>query len=325
MNNKKIRIGVMGCANIAKRSVIPAILELPELFELVAIASRGDKAQAFAKDFNCEAVVGYDALLERDDIDAIYMPLPTGLHKEWITKTLQSGKSIYAEKSIAMNYADASEMVALAKEKNLPLMEGYMFVHHPQHQVVKDILASGKLGDIRHFTASFGFPPFPDPTNFRYDNQIGGGALKDAAGYVVKATRLLLPTELVVKASSVHYDDATGTSLYGSAYLADQNGLGASVSFGFDHQYQCNYSIWGSKGKLTALKSFTPRPQEDTHLLLECGIEKEDIVVPAANHFVHAFKHFYALHQEQDKRTQQYDEILTQSKDLDLIEELSKA
>ena len=79
---EKIRIGVMGCAAIAQRSVIPAIIELNKLFELVAVASRTrEKAEQYASLFNCEVVVGYEELLKRQDIDAIYMPLPTGLHR----------------------------------------------------------------------------------------------------------------------------------------------------------------------------------------------------------------------------------------------------
>jgi NDP-hexose-3-ketoreductase len=74
---KKINIGVMGCANIATRSVIPAILESGQ-FNLVGIASRTEeKAAPFAEQFHCESIIGYDSLVKRDDIEAVYMPLPT--------------------------------------------------------------------------------------------------------------------------------------------------------------------------------------------------------------------------------------------------------
>lgn len=102
--DKKIRIGVMGCADIAQRLVIPAIQQLGEKFKLVGVASRtADKARSFADRFACESIEGYNTLVLRDDIDAVYIPLPTGLHKEWIIKALEHGKHVYAEKSIAMN------------------------------------------------------------------------------------------------------------------------------------------------------------------------------------------------------------------------------
>ena len=109
----------MGCANIAQRLMIPAIKQMPSQWELVAVASRTyKKAEDYSNQFGCEAVIGYDKLLQRDDIDAIYIPLPTGLHKEWISKSLLAGKHVYAEKSIAMTSADAQNMVQIAKEKN---------------------------------------------------------------------------------------------------------------------------------------------------------------------------------------------------------------
>lgn len=322
---RKIRIGVLGCANIAKRSTIPAILELSSCFELVAVASRTyEKAAFFADTFNCEAIVGYDALLDRADIEAVYIPLPTGLHKEWIIKSLEAGKNVYAEKSIAMNSRESQLMVALAVEKGLALLEGYMFRYHTQHQKVFELLDHGAIGEIRHFKASFGFPPFVDSDNFRYDNEIGGGALKDAAGYVVQAASFILRQELEMKAASVYYVPKTGTSLYGSAYMIGGNGVGASVSFGFDNYYQCNYEIWGSRGKLIAMKAFTPKASEDTILILENSLGYQEINCSACNHFKNAFFEFYKLIVNSEDKRVHYNRILKQSEMLDMIEVLSK-
>ena len=81
----RIRIGILGCAKIARRSMAPAILQLKDRFELLAVASRdAEKAKDFAREFSCEAVTGYAALLARPDLDALYVPLPTGLHHEWV-------------------------------------------------------------------------------------------------------------------------------------------------------------------------------------------------------------------------------------------------
>ena len=137
---QKIKIGVLGCASIAERSVIPAILSIP-VFELIAVSSRSaEKANKFAQQFNCEAVVGYQNLLNRKDIDVIYIPLPTGLHEEWVLKTLAAGKHILIEKSVASNYFSAKKMVEMARKKGLLLMENFMFLHHQQHQLVKQLI-----------------------------------------------------------------------------------------------------------------------------------------------------------------------------------------
>ena len=320
---KKIRIGVLGCANIAKSSVIPAILLLDDYFELVAIASRTkEKANKFALEFGCEAIVGYDKLIAREDIDAIYMPLPTGLHKEWITKILQARKHIYAEKSLALNSDDVKQMIDLARVHDLALMEGYMFQYHSQHKKVFEMITDGSIGEIRHFSASFGFPPLK-PENFRYNNEIGGGALMDCAGYVVRSAFFILQQELQVVASSVFYDPQTATSLYGSAFMKGKNGIGASLSFGFDNFYQCNYKIWGSKGMLTAKKAFTPKAEETVSLFYETQGNVDTIIIPADNHFVNAFKEFYTICVGDGKELH-YKSLEQQSKALDAIADLSK-
>jgi predicted dehydrogenase len=321
-----IRIGVIGCANIAHRSMIPAILELKDKFKLVAVASRDqNKADSFAAEFSCEGIGSYEQLLMREDIDAVYIPLPTGLHKEWITKALNSGKHVYAEKSIAMNFQDAEEMVEVAVKRNLALMEGYMFQYHTQHQKVFELINNGTIGDIRSFKAAFGFPPFPNKNDFRYDNQVGGGALRDAAGYVVRAASFITKRNYTVEGASIYYEPTTKTSLYGNAFLASSDGVGAFLAFGFDNFYQCNYEIWGSKGKLTVKRAFTPKPNEVTALLVETANQIEEISCEPCNHFVKALEEFHSLCQgNQANKAKHYNEILLQSKTIDKIEEISK-
>lgn len=319
---KRIRIGVMGCASIAQRSVIPAILSLPECFELVCVASRTfEKANSFANLFNCKAVVGYDQLLN-EDIDAVYVPLPTGLHDEWINKALLAGKHVYAEKSVANDHFSALKMIENARNNGLALMEGYMFQYHPQHSIVKKLILSNEIGGIRSFRSSFGFPPLP-ADDFRYDNEIGGGALLDAAGYTVRAVHFILGDLFEVKAATLYSDNETGTNLYGSAFLTSEDGVGAHVSFGFDNFYQCNYEIWGSKGKITVNKAFTPGPEYKPTILLEKQGNSKTIVVEAFNHFTAAFKEFYRIVFNEKARQQHFTNIALQSSSLSTIKRIA--
>jgi len=321
---EKIRIGVLGCANIAHRSMIPAIQSLPDKFKLVAVASRTlEKACSYAQEFVCEAVAPYESLIERSDIDAVYIPLPTGLHKEWINNALCAGKHVYAEKSIAFSLADAKEMVHNARAHNVSLMEGFMFQYHSQNLKVKEMLANGAVGDIRHFSGSFGFPPFPDPKNFRYDKNVGGGAIFDACGYPIRAAFFLLGDSLKVQGASVNYDIQHGCSLYGSAFLRGNNGIGASISFGFANYYQCNYQIWGSAGKLTANRAYTPKADQSTTLTWEHDYQTETIECQADNHFIKAMMEFHAIIQDPAKRERHFSDILNQSEALETIVKLT--
>lgn len=319
---KKIRIGVLGCAAIARRSMIPAILELNSHFELAGIASRdADKARSWAAEFGCKAYDSYQKLVNDPNVDALYIPLPTGLHKEWINQALLSGKHVYAEKSIASSYADAKDMVTNADQHNLVLMEGFMFQYHSQHQLVKQLLASGTIGELRHFHSSFGFPPLPDG-DFRYDDTIGGGVLLDAAGYPLRAAHFLLGEQFEVKAAALYHDQAKGTQTYGSAFLANQNGVGASLAFSFDNFYQCRYELVGQTGKITAERAFTPRPDFSPRIIVETSSGVRVIEATPDNHFVKALLAFHAATDCKETCAALYSEILLQSKSLAQIKQL---
>lgn len=317
----KLKIGVLSCANIAKRSVVPAILAIPEL-ELVAIASRTEqKANEFAHAFNCEAVVGYQQLLDRKDIDAIYMPLPTGLHEEWVLKALEAGKHILIEKSLAMSFSSAQVMVKKAKEKGLLIMENFMFLYHGQHNFVKDLISQNKIGELRCFRSSFGFPPLAND-NFRYNKTLGGGALLDAAAYTVRASQLFLGDDLMVAASTLN-DENTEVDIFGGAYLKSKSGAFSEVAFGFDNFYQCNYELWGSKGKITVHRAFTPGADFKPTITLEVQGEVFNYEVNAENHFVNILNEFKRCIFERDMESK-YVEILNQSRLLQELRDKSK-
>ena len=307
-----IRIGVLGCAKIADRSIIPTIQSMDE-FELVAVASRTlAKAKKYAKKFNCEAIEGYQDLVERDDIDALYIPLPIGLHHEWVVRSLENEKHVLCEKSLAINYESALKMVESARANAKVLMENFMFVHHSQHKFVLDQLKNGEIGEIRCFRSSFGFPPFPK-NNIRYIKALGGGALLDAGTYTLKASQFILQEELRVKAAHLTIDPAGDVDLFGGALLTSKSGIITEIAFGFDNYYQCNYEVWGSKGKITSERAFTAGPGIRPRVIIEKQDEKHEFILPEDNHFINIFTHFYNSIVLK-KLENNYEELLTQAK-----------
>jgi len=319
---KKLRIGVLGCASIARRSMIPAILELTEHFELAGVASRdAAKAALWASEFGCDVYDGYAKLIAAPDVDALYIPLPSGLHKEWINRALLAGKHVYAEKSIAACYADAVDMVARARAERLVLMEGYMFQYHSQHLIVKQLRASGAIGELRHFHSSFSFPPLSEG-DFRYNDELGGGVLLDAAGYPLRATHFLLGEEFEVKAAALCHDAVKGTQIFGSAFLANPHGVGASLAFGFDNFYQCRYELVGQTGKIIAERAFTPRFDFSPKITLETASGIRVIEAAPDDHFIKALLTFHAAIGAREMCDALYREILLQSKSLAQIKQL---
>lgn len=286
----------MGVAGIATRSVIPAILAAPGNY-LKSIASRSkEKAVQAAALFQCEAVCGYDSLLADPEIQAVYIPLPTGLHYQWVIKALEAGKHVLVEKAAAVTVAEATHMVELARKNALALVENFQFTRHSQHNRIKQMISEGKIGAIRCFRASFGFPPFEEDTNIRYKKELGGGALLDAGAYTLRAASMVLGSELVVKASRLVLNDRHDVDWYGGIFLT-QNGTGAfaELAFGFDNFYQCNYEVWGSRGKLTVNRAYTARADYSPTVLLEQNNNTEVITLPPDDHFYNMIAHFHNI------------------------------
>lgn len=284
----KIKIGVLGCASIAERMMIPAILN-SECFQLVAVASRTeDKGKRFACKFKCDFVVGYENLLNLD-IDAVYIPLPTGLHYEWIMKSLEAGKHIFTEKSIATSLSEVTDIIKLADIKELCVHENFMFQYHSQIDFVKNKLA--EIGNIKLFRSSFGFPKFSEESNFRYNKEFGGGVLLDAGAYTIKANQLFLGLEQVVDYACLN-NEGTDVDFQGSVILRNRDNVISQLAFGFDNFYQNMIEIWGKTGKITMNRAFTAGPG----ILPTVVLEKQGVVtefqLPADNHFIKSLEVF---------------------------------
>ena len=141
-----IKIGVLGAANIAKRSVIPEIKKLNSNYELVGIASRNKQtAKEIATEFNTKPYFSYEELLNNGNLEAIYIPLPNSLHYEYAKKSLLKGIHVLVEKSLGCNLEQVKELVQLARQNNLLLMENFQFRFHPQLEVIKKLLDRGGL------------------------------------------------------------------------------------------------------------------------------------------------------------------------------------
>ncbi|MBT2291268.1 Gfo/Idh/MocA family oxidoreductase [Paenibacillus albidus] len=193
---QKLRWGIMGCAQIAIGSVMPAIQD-SERGVIVAIASRGlEKSSAVAADFGIEKAYGsYEELLADPEIDAVYIPLPNHLHREWVIRAAEAGKHVLCEKPIALDSREAAEMVKACKEAGVHLAEAYMYRHHPRIAELQEIIASGEIGELRSIRGTFTYNDAEDKSNIRFKAAWGGGSLYDVGCYPLSAARLLFGTE----------------------------------------------------------------------------------------------------------------------------------
>lgn len=228
---------------------------------VTAIASRClDRAIALTAQIGGAAVSDYSALLGRTDVDAIYLPLPSGLHGRWARQALQAGKHVLVEKPLATSLAEARSLVALAQARDRQLCENFAFLEHRQHAQILDLLDRGAIGDLRTVTAEFAIPPLP-AGDIRYQRNLGGGALLDTGVYPLRTATMLLGQGLQVVGSAGEPPPVGGVDLAGAALLVAPNGVTVSISFGFVHAYRSTYSLWGSGGRLTLDRAYTPPPE----------------------------------------------------------------
>lgn len=295
-----IRVGILGCAAIAKRSLTPAFAS-HEDFQLTAIASRmKNKAVDFAGHYGARPC-SYDELVVAEDVDLIYCPLPTGLHAEWVAKCLQAGKHVLCEKSLACTFDEVSHLTKLARACHLLLMESFQFRFHAQNLYVKKLLKEGVIGPLRQVVIRFGIPPFPEgKMNIRYHKELGGGALLDNGAYTIKAANYLLGEGLTVLAamSDINRQDKDGVGddvdLTGSIMLRTKDGVPVQTAYGFSHFYQNGYEIWGKGGKITTTRAFTARPDFAAPVIVETAAGRTEKTFQD-DHFANLLTHIAEL------------------------------
>jgi predicted dehydrogenase len=197
-----VRIGVLGAARIAPAALIRPARTVDGV-EVAAVAARDrTRAQAFAARHGVPAVHdSYAALIADPSLDAVYVPLPNGLHGEWTTAALAAGKHVLCEKPFTADAAQAREVAAAAEGTGLVVMEAFHYRYHPVARRMLEIVHSGELGDVRRVETSMCFP-LPLFSDIRYDFGLAGGALMDAGCYAVHCLRLLAGPEPVVTSAS---------------------------------------------------------------------------------------------------------------------------
>ncbi|KAI0368799.1 NAD binding oxidoreductase [Pilatotrama ljubarskyi] len=188
-----LRVGILSTAMINPAGIIRPAQTHPDVL-VTAIASRDLKqAQQAAKSYGIPTAFGsYEALLQEPGIDVVYISVPNGMHGTWARKALEAGKHVILEKPFTANADEARSIVKLAQEKNLVLMEGFHWQYHPSAHVVKQIIDSGKYGEILRTYSRMTTPKGTMPRfNIRWKYALAGGALMDMT-YVISATRYFL-------------------------------------------------------------------------------------------------------------------------------------
>jgi D-xylose 1-dehydrogenase (NADP+, D-xylono-1,5-lactone-forming) len=294
---RKIRWGILGCARIAERALIPAITEASNA-TLYGIASRDvPKANEWKEKFNFQKVYpDYQSLLDDPDIDAIYNPLPNHLHCEWTCKAAKAGKHILCEKPMALDVKEVKKMIRETDKYDVLIMEAFMYRFHPQHTKVLQLIESGEIGELRNVQSAFTFMSTTDSDNYRWRPEMGGGALMDVGCYPISAARMILGTEPISVSVAAHFDAKRKVDLSFSILLEFPEHRTALIHCSFEAQFQDYYQVVGTKGKITASRAFIPKMQDailDIVQVIKEGQDREkQIVIPAINQYRLMVEHF---------------------------------
>lgn len=252
----RLRWGFLGTARI-NRLLLPVIRGLSH-HEVVAVASRQlDRAQDYARTWDIPHAEGsYESLLARDDVDVVYVPLPNALHAEWTVRALDAGKHVLCEKPLALTVSEVDAIMAAAQRADRRAAEAFMFRHHAQTAIIRNMLARGDLGDIRLIRCRFAFT-LDRPADIRWNRSLGGGVLWDLAVYPVSFARAVLQREPVLVRAAV---GPAGSEVDSDASGIVEFGDGTRLVFdcSFHSPYRLGVDIVGSTGELRVPVPFKP-------------------------------------------------------------------
>jgi len=287
---RTLKWGVLGCAGIAAKAVIPAI-QSSRLGRVAAIASRdAEKASAMATRFGIEKSYGsYEDLLSDPDIDAIYNPLPNHLHVPMTIKALEHGKPVLCEKPIALNAAQASELAEAQKAANLPVAEAFMVRHHPQWKKARAMVAEGRLGDVRAIQTIFAYY-LDDPKNVRNQADIGGGGLFDVGCYAINTARFLFDAEPLRAIALMENDPVFGTDRLTSGLLVFPEGRQLAFTCSTQLSLTQKVTVLGTRGRLEIPIPFNAPADQQTVLIFDDGRDlagggRQEIVIEPVDQY----------------------------------------
>lgn len=263
----KVRWGILSAAKIAREWVCPGIHKSPGGVVAAVASLTPGKAEALAEPYDARVHHSYEALLADPAIDAVYIPLPNGAHVEWTKKALLAGKHVLTEKPIALKAEEIDDLIALRDKTGLVAAEAFMVTHHPQWRRVRELIAAGTIGTLRHVQGGFSFHLL-DYGNIRNDPAQGGGALRDIGVYPSVTTRFVTGAEPVRIRSQIDWDNGIDATARVWAEFPDFS-MDFYVSMRM-HPYQ-QMHFHGDKGWIKVLSPFNAKLYGDDALEIRDG------------------------------------------------------
>ncbi|MFC6490311.1 Gfo/Idh/MocA family protein [Nitratireductor sp. GCM10026969] len=261
------RWGILSTAKIGREFVIPQLQDA-ENGVVTAIASRDEsRAKAVAARFGIpHAFASYEALLASSEVDGVYIPLPTSQHVEWAVKAADVGKHVLVEKPLALDAGDIRQVIEARDRNGVLVCEAFMVTYHPQWLKVRELVADGAIGRLRHVQGAFSYHNV-DPQNMRNRPELGGGGLPDIGVYPTVTARFVTGREPQRIQAVVERDPSFGTDIYASV-KADFGDFEMSFYISTQMAARQTMIFHGDKGYVEVETPFNSRVYGDDRVLL---------------------------------------------------------
>jgi len=282
MSHPPLRLGILGAARIAPLALIRPARDCPGASVCAVAARDRTRAERFARKHDIPGVHdSYRALLADPDIDAVYNPLPNGLHGVWTERALRAGKHVLCEKPFTANAEQARSVSATARETGRVVMEAFHWRYHPLAARVLEILASGELGEIRHVAAQL-YAPIVNKRDIRYDLALAGGATMDMGCYTLSIVRTLAGGEPTVRAARAKLlKPGIDRAMEADLEFGDGRTGFVRCSMWSRHILGTSARVEGSRGTLTVINPVLPHFFHRLRVDTNAGWRRERIRGPA--------------------------------------------
>lgn len=284
-------IAIIGLGGHAVKNTLPALNDAPNLNLVGCFTRNQERRLEIAQQYQIKYWETEDEVYTAQDVDAIYLATPTGVHYEQVKQALEHGKHVFCEKSFVTTANEAKELCALAERKGLFLAECFMYLYHSQFRRVHELCTEGALGQIHQVTARFGYPHLP-PDNIRYNAALGGGALLDAAVYPLSALYALSDGNCSHLDGHAFTEDGYEVDTHGAASFIGENQMIGHAQWGMGRDYSNDIVIWGSQGQMLVERAFSKPPSLETRVQISRNGKVETITIEPDNHFIQMFEAF---------------------------------
>jgi predicted dehydrogenase len=294
--DEPIRWGILGTAGIAESAFLPALRETNEGVALTVGSRAIERGRAWAEEQGISrAVEGYDVVIADPEVEAVYIPLPNGLHAEWTIAALEAGKVVFCEKPLCGTVEDTERVLAAARTTGVPLWEAFVFPFHEQMERVRAMLADGTIGQVREIQSRFHFV-LDDPDNIRLFANLAGGSIQDVGCYPIRLARLLFDTEPDLSRAIADAEwtaDGADTELWGALVFPGDRRL--VFSCGFRSGYDTLTRVLGTEGEIRLTGPFHPDSEDDMTIVRDGEFETQPAPTSGEMSFTPAIRHIHRV------------------------------